>query len=498
MLKDIDLSVKYDKDEFKKIIADMEIKLGELQRKLKDLRVPVIIVFEGLSASGKSEIISRLLRPLDPRGFNVYSIAPRPGDEDAEHPYMWRFWMKTPARGRIAIFEKSWYRRVLSSRIEKTVDKDEWKGAYEEFNSFERQLSDDDAIIIKFWLHINRKEQRRRLTELESDKDTSWMVTKNEWKQNHKFNRYIKAADEMIEKTDTHYAPWTVLEAHDKRFAIVKMYQTVIHILEDKIGAIEGKEKVKAVSRPAHVQQDSQKAHGSMLDAADLSKTVPPEIYEKKLDRYQKQIRDLSYELFKKKKPLIILYEGWDASGKGGNIKRLMASLDPSLSRVLPVAAPNDIERDHHYLWRFWINLPKAGYCAIFDRTWYGRVLVERVEGFCSEVDWQRAYHEINEMEEQLVRSGAVLVKFWIHLSKDEQLKRFKERAEIPYKKWKITDEDYRNREKWDLYKDAVDEMLLRTSTDHAPWTIVEGNCKRHARLKALKTIIDRASKTLK
>jgi AMP-polyphosphate phosphotransferase len=498
MLKDIDLKVKYDKDEFKKIMPDLEIKLGELQRKLKDLRVPVIIVFEGLSASGKSEIISRLLRPLDPRGFNVYSIAPRPGDEEADHPYMWRFWMKTPARGRIAIFEKSWYRLVLSSRIEKTVARDEWKGAYEEFNSFERQLSDDDALIIKFWLHINKKEQRRRLTELESDRDTSWMVTKNEWKQNQKFNRYIKAADEMIEKTDTHYAPWTVLEAHDKRFAIVKMYQNVIHIFEDKIGAIEKKEKVKAVSKPVHVQQDSQKAYGSMLDAADLSKTVPPEIYEKKIDRYQKQIRDLGYELFKKKKPLIILYEGWDASGKGGNIKRLMASLDPSLSRVLPVAAPNDIERDHHYLWRFWINLPRAGYCAIFDRTWYGRVLVERVEGFCSEVDWQRAYHEINEMEEQLISSGAVLVKFWIHLSKEEQMRRFKEREEIPYKKWKITDEDYRNREKWDLYKDAVDEMLLRTSTDHAPWTIVEGNCKRHARLKALKTIINSATKALK
>jgi polyphosphate kinase 2 (PPK2 family) len=198
-----------------------------------------------------------------------------------------------------------------------------------------------------------------------------------------------------------------------------------------------------------------------------------------------------------KRIPVVIAYEGWDAAGKGGNIRRLTEHLDPRGYEVVPIAAPNDIELAHHYLWRFWREVPKAGHITIFDRTWYGRVLVERVEGFCTVTDWRRAYREINEMERHLTAFGTVLCKFWLQIDRKEQLRRFREREAIAYKKWKITDEDWRNRRKWKAYQAAVEEMLARTSTPHAPWTIVESNCKWYARIKVLDTVIDAIKKAL-
>ena len=195
--------------------------------------------------------------------------------------------------------------------------------------------------------------------------------------------------------------------------------------------------------------------------------------------------------------PVVIAYEGWDAAGKGGNISRLTQNLDPRGYEVVPVAAPNDVEKAHHYLWRFWARMPKAGHITIFDRTWYGRVLVERVEGFCTEAQWRRAYREINGMEQQLAHFGTVLLKFWLHIDADEQLRRFRERQEMAHKQWKITDEDWRNREKMGQYRDAVEEMLHRTTTPYAPWTIVESNCKRYARVKVLETVCEAIRKRL-
>jgi polyphosphate kinase 2 (PPK2 family) len=197
----------------------------------------------------------------------------------------------------------------------------------------------------------------------------------------------------------------------------------------------------------------------------------------------------LEHEIYVRRVPVVIAYEGWDAAGKGGNIRRLTQNLDPRGYEVVPVAAPNDIEKAHHYLWRFWLQMPKAGHITIFDRSWYGRVLVERVEGFCTEAQWRRAYREINGMEQHLAHFGAIVLKFWLHIDPDEQLRRFREREGMLHKQWKMTDEDWRNREKLDQYRGAVEEMLYRTSTPYAPWTIVESNCKRHARVKVLETV---------
>jgi polyphosphate kinase 2 (PPK2 family) len=236
-----------------------------------------------------------------------------------------------------------------------------------------------------------------------------------------------------------------------------------------------------------------------MLNTIDLSKTLTREEYVRDLIRYQLQLRELAYQLYVKKRPLVIVYEGWDAGGKGGNIKRITEKLDPRGYEVYPIAAPTGEDRTHHYLWRFWRRLkaPDEKQILIFDRSWYGRVMVERLEGFCTEEEWKRAYREINEFERQLVDFGTILAKFWIQISKDEQLRRFQGRQETPYKAWKLTDEDWRNRQKWDLYEEAVNDMLLKTSTLTAPWTIVEGNCKWYARVKALRTLVELLSREL-
>ena len=236
-----------------------------------------------------------------------------------------------------------------------------------------------------------------------------------------------------------------------------------------------------------------------MLGTIDLSVSLTRDEYVRDLLRYQLKLQSLAYQLYVQKRPLVIVYEGWDAGGKGGNIKRITEKLDPRGYEVYSIAAPQGEDKTHHYLWRFWRRLrpPDEKQILVFDRSWYGRVMVERLEGFCTEEEWRRAYREINEFERQLVDFGTILVKFWIHISKDEQLNRFQARQETPYKAWKLTDEDWRNRQKWDSYEEAVNDMLLKTSTLTAPWTIVEGNCKWYARVKALRTLVDRLTDEL-
>ena len=301
----------------------------------------------------------------------------------------------------------------------------------------------------------------------------------------------------MLTETDTEYAPWTVVEAHDRRFATLKAFTTVIDALE-RGAAVAGREADEA---PALLVQPAPTINAfktTALDHVDLSLSLTAEEYAGRLKEAQTRLRELEHEIYRRRMPVVIAYEGWDAAGKGGNIRRLTQNLDPRGYEVVPIAAPNDIEKAHHYLWRFWAQLPKAGHIAIFDRTWYGRVLVERVEGFCTEAQWRRAYREINAMEQQLVHFGTVLFKFWLHIDPDEQLRRFQERQEDAHKQWKITEEDWRNRSKLDQYRDAVEEMLYRTSTPYAPWTIVESNCKWYARVKVLETVCEAIQQALR
>ena len=494
MLEKIDLSKKVDKKTYRRVMDEAEEKLGLLQRECKDAGIPVILVFEGMGAAGKGVQINRLIQALDPRGFDVYACD-RPTEDEQMRPFLWRYWTKTPAKGRIAVFDRSWYRSVQVDRFDGLTPEDKLGDAYQDILSFEKQLCDDGTVIMKFFLYIDKDEQKRRFKKLEGSKETSWRVTDEDWNRNKYFGRYLKMNEEMLEKTDTDYAPWVIIEAVEKDYAALKIASRVMDRLEYELEHSRPEEEKTAQGQEAKIRE---RFKNGVLSGIDLSKSLTEEEYKTRLKKLQKRLAELHSELYRLRIPVVIGFEGWDAGGKGGAIKRLTSNLDPRGYRVNPTAAPNDIEKVHHYLWRFWNNVPKAGHIAVFDRTWYGRVMVERIEGFCSEAQWRRAYQEINEMESHMANAGAVVLKFWLHIDKDEQERRFRERQANPAKQWKITDEDWRNREKWDQYEEAVNEMLIRTSTTYAPWIVVEGNDKRYARVKVLQTVVDALEKKIK
>ena len=320
-------------------------------------------------------------------------------------------------------------------------------------------------------------------------------MTPEDLKRNEEFDRYLQMNEEMLENTDVDYAPWSIIEAKDKKYAALKILATVTDRLEYELAKKKEQEEKGPAATSAPMTPRYQ---NGVLSGIDLSKKLEKEEYKKQLKKLQKRLAKLHSEIYLLRIPVVIGFEGWDAGGKGGAIKRLTSNLDPRGYRVNPTAAPNDIEKVHHYLWRFWNSVPKAGHIAIFDRTWYGRVMVERIEGFCTEEEWKRAYQEINEMESHMANAGAVVLKFWLHIDKDEQEKRFTLRQNDPAKQWKITEEDWRNREKWDQYEEAVNEMLVRTSTSYAPWIVVEGNDKYYARVKVLKTVVEALEQKIK
>ncbi|MCX7970088.1 MAG: polyphosphate:AMP phosphotransferase [Negativicutes bacterium] len=496
MLDQIDLSRTVDKEEYRREIRRLGLRLAGLQRQARDLKIPLAIVFEGWNAAGKGTLLNKLLQWLDPRGFTVYNMK-APQEDEAMRPFLWRFWLKTPARGRISIFDRSWYRRVVTDRVERKVGERQSLKDYHDISVFERQLADDGCVVLKFFLHISKKEQGKRFRALEANKSTAWRVTAEDWRHHKEYDDYLRMYDAMLVHTNHHYAPWTVIEAQDTRYATLKVFRHLIDALEKQIAAVR-----QAAGRPAEkphidINDGSWRWESSMLERADLSLTMSRDEYRQQLKKYQKRLLEIEHEIYERRIPVVIVYEGWDAAGKGGNIKRLTENLDPRGYEVIPVSAPSREEFSHHYQWRFWRALPKAGHIAIFDRSWYGRVLVEPIEGFCTAGEWQRAYQEINEMEETWANFGTVIFKFWLHIDKEEQLRRFSERQANPDKQYKITEEDWRNRDKWDQYQHLVDEMLIRTSTPYAPWTVVESNCKLYARIKVLQNIVERMDRVL-
>jgi len=498
MLKNIDTSLKLDKDAYKEEINSLGLRLSEMQRVCKDEKIPVSVIFEGWSAAGKGSRINSLISYLDPRGFEVFTVQ-RTNEDERLRPYMWRYWQRIPAAGRIHVFDRSWYLPPMSGhrKNEATLGDPVY-----DIKSFEETLVDNGAVIIKLFLHVSKKEQRKRLEALVSDPDTAWRVRKSDMKQNQKYEKYLSRFDKMLEDTSHEKAQWTVIEADDSRFADVKVYQTVLTAMENAVKA--KKDKKASVGADATTESkipetgsDSTVTSSSVLGTVDLNQSISREEYSQRLKVAQSDLERLHNAMYKQRLAAAMVFEGWDAAGKGGAIKRTVAPLDPRGYKVAPYGAPNETERSYHYLWRFWNEVPKAGHLTVFDRSWYGRVMVERVEGFCSEADWKRAFGEINDFEKQLVDSGIVLMKFWLHIDPDEQLKRFELRTNTPEKQWKITDEDWRNRDKWNQYLEAVDEMLLRTSTPYAPWTIVEADNKPFARIKVIETLRDKLESAL-
>lgn len=481
MLDQINMKKKADWQDYDARMAHLRIRMGELQRQCKELGIPIVILFEGFEAAGKGTMINRMIQPLDPRGFKVYTME-KEYEEDTRHPYLWRYHIKMPARGRIHIFDRSWYQGLENGAL--TV---------EEIRLYEKQFTDDGVVLIKFFMGITKKEQKKRLESLEKDKSTKWRVTKGDWKKNKDFDFYLEQYDRMLAQTDTSNAPWTIVEAMDKKYAICKIMATVVGRLEETVSrAKKGTAPAEYVGQPL-----TDDLRNGVLHEIDLSLDLTPEEYKERKKDLQKRLGILHNKMYLQRVPVILAFEGWDAGGKGGAIKRITQSIDPRGYEVVPIASPNDIEKAHHYLWRFWEKFPKDGHMAIFDRTWYGRVLVERIEGFATEQEWRRAYAEINNMEANLVNAGAVVLKFWMHIDRDEQANRFKQRQDTPEKQWKITDEDWRNREKWDEYEKAVDEMVVRTSTKDAPWFIIEANSKLYARIKVMEIVVEALERVL-
>ena len=492
MLEKIDLNKFMEKEDYKKEFDSLSIELGALQREARDLKLPIIVLFEGFEAAGKGTLINKLLLPLDPRGYDVIKRFECPSETD-NRPYFYKFWKTIPKRGDISIVNESWYKALLADKVLKRTSSDEVEYLSDETVSFESQLVADGYLIVKFFLYISKEEQNNRIKKLEKNKDESWRVTDEVLKLHKKYEKFLDAAEIVFEKTDTAFAPWTIIEATDKHYATVKIFKSLIEAIKFKIETVKSGRREPVLFESFYPTNNS-----SALSNIDLNKSLTYEEYIAKLHPLQKEIHDLQFRLWKEGVPVIVAFEGWDAAGKGGSIKRLTEAMDPRGYTVVPIGAPNDYELAHHYLWRFWQNVPEKGNITIFDRTWYGRVLVERVEKLCSDFDWQRAYSEIKQMEKQFTNFGIILLKFWLHIDKQTQLERFEEREKNPFKHWKITEDDWRNRSKWDDYLPAVEEMLIRTSTKESPWNIIEANDKHFARIKVLETFLIKVKESLK
>ena len=453
-------------------------------------KFPVVLVIGGVDGAGKGETVNLLTEWLDPKHIQVHGFG-APSDEEAERPPMWRFWRALPPSGKMGIFCGSWYtdpilERVLGAQGELRLDH-----TIEGINHFERMLADEGALVLKFWFHLSKKAQKKRLEKLEADPVTRWRVTKADWKHFKRYDKFRDASARVVRETSLSHAPWIVVEGEDARYRSLTVGKTLLAALRARL---DMPATAATATAPAPVPAID---HRTVLDRIDLQRRMDRADYQTQLEALQGRLALLTREAKFAKKGVIAVFEGWDAAGKGGAIRRITAALDARRYEVIPIAAPSEEERKHPYLWRFWRGLPAHGRVTIFDRSWYGRVLVERVEGFCSQDDWLRAYGEINDFEQQLAENNTVLCKFWLHVSKDEQLRRFEERKQAEFKRFKITDEDWRNREKWDAYVQAVGDLVDRTSTEHAPWTLVAAEDKLVARIQVLETLCDRLEAVL-
>jgi polyphosphate:AMP phosphotransferase len=428
---------------------------------------------------------------MDPRHISTLAFS-APSDEEAARPYMWRYWRALPAKGKVGIFAGSWYSQPITDRITGDMRRAELDERLDDINRFEAMLVNEGALVLKFWFHLSKDAQKKRLKALEKDPRTAWRVTPESYDRLKTYDKLQEVAGHVLRVTNTAKAPWIIVEGTDDAYRSLTVGRIVLDAMRRRL-----QQPLQQVPvAPPIVHPIDQK---NVLSTLDLTQKLGKKDYESQLAKYQSRLSELVREpRFVGKHSLVLVFEGSDAAGKGGSIRRVGAAMDARQYQIVPIAAPTEEERAQPYLWRFWRHLPRIGRAVIFDRSWYGRVLVERVEGFCSEADWLRAYAEINDFEHQLVASGTIVVKFWLQISAEEQLRRFKERQDTEFKHFKITDEDWRNREKWDAYVAAVCDMVDRTSTGLAPWTLVEANDKNFARVKVLKTVCERIETALK
>ena len=478
-----------EKEELKTRLSDARNQLYDLQMKIKEHKVPVLALFEGWGTAGKGSTIGKVIRNIDPRFFKVVTMS-EPTAEEQRYPFLYRYFKHIPEQGKFTFLDSGWMEQICRERLEEKNDEKEYGSRIESIRRFERQLTDNGYLVLKFFMHIDQEEQKKREERLLEHKDTRWRVSEFDRWENAHYKKCVKVFSQYMSDTNASTSPWYIIDASERKWAELQVLETMISNIQVAL-----QNQAHSVPILQNVFPLEQIPRLSEIELKD--KELEEAEYKTELKKLQGELGELHNRLYRKRIPVIITYEGWDAAGKGGNIKRITEALDPRGYEVHPIASPEPHEKAKHYLWRFWTRLPKSGHIAIFDRTWYGRVMVERLEGFCSENDWRRAYNEINEFEKELKEWGAVIIKFWVQIDKDTQLERFEERQNTPEKQWKITDEDWRNREKWDDYEVAVDEMLQKTNTSFAPWHVLESVDKKYARIKALKIVIEEIQKAL-
>jgi polyphosphate:AMP phosphotransferase len=491
MFEAAEIGHKLGKAEFKKEEPKLRQRLLDLQTKLgEQAKFPVLILVNGVDGAGKGETVNLLNEWMDPRNIHTYAFGPRT-DVERDRPEMWRFWQALPPKGRIGIHFGSWYTDPIMDRVLRSQGRAGFERRLSSIRHFERMLVSEGALLIKLWFHLSKKAQKKRLTELASRKDTAWRVTAQDWKRFKRYDAFMDVCEDAIRATSSGEAPWYVIEGSDHEYRSL----TAGRILEDALKArLAG---TKPVISPPVPPPPPPLDGRTLLGAYDYRRALDRDAYGRKLVKLQRDLALLTRSKKMKDRSLVAVFEGMDAAGKGSTIRRITHALDARFYRVIPVAAPSEEERAQPYLWRFWRQIPGHGRAVIFDRSWYGRVLVERVEKFCSELDWMRAFGEINDFEAQLVESGAIVAKFWLSVTPAEQLKRFKARQDTPHKRFKITAEDWRNRKKWPQYAGAVEDMLQRTNTEPAPWDVVASDDKLFSRIETLEKLCARLEAAL-
>ncbi|ALH99904.1 polyphosphate:AMP phosphotransferase [Pseudomonas sp. FW306-02-F02-AA] len=484
MFESAEIGHVIDKETYDAEVPALREALLEAQFDLQQqARFPVIVLINGIEGAGKGETVKLLNEWMDPRLIEVRTFDQQT-DEELARPPAWRYWRMLPAKGRMGVFFGNWYSQMLQGRVHGLFKDAVLDQAINQTERLEKMLCDEGAVIFKFWFHLSKQQMKARLKSLQDDPLHSWRISPLDWQQSKTYDKFVQYGERVIRRTSRDYAPWHVIEGVDAHYRSLTVGKILLDGLQNALKRPKiNPDKVSAAPLSASVD------HLSLLGSLDMSQRLEKDDYEEQLITEQARLSGLMRDKRMRRHALIAVFEGNDAAGKGGAIRRVAAALDPRQYSIVPIAAPTEDERAQPYLWRFWRQIPARGKFTVFDRSWYGRVLVERVEGFCSQADWLRAYGEINDFEEQISASGVIVVKFWLAIDKQTQLERFQEREAIPFKRFKITEDDWRNREKWDDYRTAVGDMVDRTSTEVSPWTLVEANDKRWARVKVLRTL---------
>jgi polyphosphate:AMP phosphotransferase len=475
---------KLSKRDYDARLAEIRHQLVQLQVRLKEAPFKIILIVAGFDGAGRGESINSLYGWLDPRGVEIFSFR-APSDEETERPLMWRYWRSLPTRGRLGIYPGSWYTETLDAELRSRKALGDLDHELRRIRHFEKLLSDNGTLIVKVWLHLTKAEQRRRLREYAAHPDTAWRANAQLRRANRVYDRLARTATHILGETDRPGAPWLSLPADDPRSRNLGVAEALLKAFHQHSARLDH-HPPPAATKPARIIALRREGR-TRLRQLPLDQKLSPKAYETKREKWLGRLHRAFTAAATAGRSVVFVFEGWDAAGKGGAIRRLVSAIDARDVRVVPIAKPNDEEKAHHYLWRFWRHIPRAGLVTVFDRSWYGRVLVERIEGFCRPDEWKRAYAEINDFEEQLVEHGTIVIKVWLHISPEEQLKRFRARENTPYKQHKINAEDWRNRAQWTSYETAVGDMLALTDNSHAPWHLVPANNKRYARLEVLR-----------